>query len=339
MAARAATAATLLCLALASLGAPVAAWAAEPAEDEEVEPGFFTLWPEWGAAVVHTGWAAVVPELPIKALLNWHPPAAAGSAVKGRLLFGVQMKPSRGVHIRHPELAWTVPEVIHALEAAQAHVRQRLPGGPDLQVGDISRPGGGRFRPHFSHRNGLDVDLRYFLEGVAPGDHEHHFVAEHLLDCARTWAFIDHLVEQDAVDLMYMDVRLQKRLYKYARKQLQRTDEELDPILSYPKAKRRKSALIQHARGHFNHLHIRFRAPWARFIGSLYSFDAAVALARRVEIATTGKIKHVVRRGETLGKIAEKHRVKLADLLRWNGLKKTSKIRPGKVVFIRVARD
>ena len=81
LAARAATAATLLCLALASLGAPVAAWAAEPAEDEEVEPGFFTLWPEWGAAVVHTGWAAVVPELPIKALLNWHPPAAAGSAV------------------------------------------------------------------------------------------------------------------------------------------------------------------------------------------------------------------------------------------------------------------
>jgi murein endopeptidase len=36
-----------------------------------------------------------------------------------------------------------------------------------------------------------------------------------------------------------------------------------------------------------------------------------------------------VRRGDTLGGIARKHRVELADLLRWNGLRETSPIRAG----------
>ncbi len=40
-------------------------------------------------------------------------------------------------------------------------------------------------------------------------------------------------------------------------------------------------------------------------------------------------VDHVVRTGETLWRIARRHRVALADLLRWNGLERSSIIRPG----------
>jgi hypothetical protein len=273
-------------------------------------------------------------------LVRFHPATSVvGDRERGRLLFGIQMKPSKGVHIRHPKLAWTLPEVARALRNAAADVRAAYPGGADLQVGDLSRRHGGRFKPHFTHRAGFDVDLRYYLKGVAPGDHTRHFVGEDKLDCARTWAFIDSLIAQDAVSLIYMDYRLQRQLYRYARKTLGRSKAELEPILSMPKARRRKAALVQHARNHFSHLHVRLKAPLARFFGRLYTLAEATELQRAIDLRMTGSFDYVVRRGDTLGKIAEKHHVGLKDLRRWNRMGRRTRIKPGKVLKIRVRRD
>lgn len=50
--------------------------------------------------------------------------------------------------------------------------------------------------------------------------------------------------------------------------------------------------------------------------------------------AQSSKVYHKVRSGETLGGIAQKYRVKLSSLLRWNGLTPKSIIRPGQRLVI-----
>lgn len=50
--------------------------------------------------------------------------------------------------------------------------------------------------------------------------------------------------------------------------------------------------------------------------------------------ADTWRDHIAVRRGDTLGALARKHRVELADLLRWNGLRETSPIRAGDRLII-----
>lgn len=271
-------------------------------------------------------------------LSSWHPAASVGPINDGRLLFSAHMKPDRaaGVHTRNPPLMYTVPEAIEHLRAAHAAVRQKHPGGMDLQISDISIRKGGRFAPHFTHRHGRDVDLRYYLLDVQPGDHEHHFVGPDKLDCARLWTFFDTLIERDAVRLIYIDYRLQKRLYQYARQTLKRTPEELEPILSWPKARNRPGAIIRHAKNHFSHMHIRFKTPKASFWGSLYSPRQADALQRRLDIELRGTLDYTVRKGDTLGHIARRHRTTIEAIMQANRLTKKSKLQLGQLLQIPV---
>ena len=273
-------------------------------------------------------------ELPIALLARLHPATPVGTARRGRLLFGARMLPSEGIHLRNPDEAWGTPEGIWALQYAARVVRESLPGGFDLVVGDLSRRTGGRFYPHRTHQQGLDVDVRYYLTGIEPGDYSYHFVGPENFDPPRVWAFIEELVMLDAVELFYMDVRHQRRLYQYARDTLGRDPDSLEPLLSYPRARRHPDALIQHARGHHNHLHIRFKAPFARLFGALYTVEEAVALQRRVDLDQLGRFEHVVRRGETLGAIAARHAVDLDALRQWNRLSKRAILRPGQTLYV-----
>ncbi len=267
-------------------------------------------------------------------LVRWHPAAAFGRAGKGKLLFGVRMEPTPGIHLRNPNEAWTVPEVVQGLRDAHAAVQKAHPGGPDMVVGDISRRHGGRFRPHRSHQNGLDVDLRYYLLGEQPADYKYRHVTGKNFDTARVWTLVAHLYTEGKAERILIDYRHQRRLYRYARDKLNLSPEQLEPILSYPKARSRKDALVRHARGHHNHIHIRFDAPLARLIGSLYTPEAVTAAQRAVDLAILGQYDYVVRRGDTLSGIAAANEVTVADLRAWNGLGNRSRLRPGKVLKV-----
>lgn len=269
-------------------------------------------------------------------IAEWHPTAAVGVVTNGRLLFAAHMTDTPGIHMRHPELAFALPEVIEHLRAAGNAVRKKHPGGMDLQIGDISVRKGGKLKPHFTHQNGRDVDLRYYLLDVAPGDHTHHFVGPDKLDAKRLWTFIDTLVARDAVHLIYMDYRLQKALYDYAIRHLKRTPAELYRVMSWPKAKRRTDAVIQHAKNHFSHMHIMFKSPVSDFWGGLYTVEEASDLQRRVDLATRGSFEHTIAKGETLGHVAKKHKVSIEELMRTNRLTEKSKLRPGQVINVPV---
>lgn len=267
-------------------------------------------------------------------LLRWHPAAVIGRAGKGSLLFGVRMEPTDGIHLRNPDEAWTVPEVIQALRDAHAAVQKAHPGGPDMVIGDISRRHGGRFRPHRTHQNGLDVDLRYYLLGEQPADYKYRHVTGANFDTARVWALIAHFYTEGNTERILVDYRHQRRLYRYARDQLNLSPEQLEPILSYPKGRYRKDALVRHVRGHHNHIHIRFEAPLAHLVGSLYTPEAVSAAQRALDLAILGQYDYVVRRGDTLSGIAEANAVTVADLRQWNGLSERTRLRPGKIIKV-----
>jgi len=276
-------------------------------------------------------WRSRIPPL---TLTQWHPSVSVGRPGRGRLLFGVPMPPSPGIHIRNPGEAWTVPEVIVGLQEAHAAVEAKHPDGPDMVVGDISRRNGGRFPPHRSHQDGLDVDMRYFLLGEQPADYKYRMVTPRNFDTGRVWTLIEHLYEGGQVDRIFVDYRHQRRLYRYAILQLKKTKAQLEPILSYPRGRYRRESLVRHVKGHHNHLHIRFEAPIARTLGKLWTRDEALAFQRRMDLQVRGQFDYVVRRGDTLSAIAARNAVTVADLRTWNRLPRRLVLRPGRVLKV-----
>ena len=266
-------------------------------------------------------------------LSRFHPSVSFGKSRDGLLLFGLQVPPGPGVHVLHPRDAWAVPEAIYLLHEAAQKVRERFPGGMDLVVLDASKEHGGRFPPHGTHQQGRDIDTRYYLKGVKPGDHSLHFVGLHNLDCQRIWALIEALRPNSEV--LYMDYRIQKHLYKYALKELKMSKQDLKPLLSYPHGKRRKGALVHHFRGHWNHLHVRFRTPFAEWMASFWGEQEIKVMQRKLDLRLYGRYQYVIKKGDTLGAIASKHGVGVDDLRRWNRLKKRSILQLGQTLDIR----
>jgi len=89
---------------------------------------------------------------------------AVGRPSAGSLSGGVNL-PDRGSGYRHFRGSdsvdsddWATLELLSCLEQVGRAVRTK---GIEIGVGDLSVKGGGRFRPHVSHQNGVDADLRY----------------------------------------------------------------------------------------------------------------------------------------------------------------------------------
>ena len=262
-----------------------------------------------------------------------HPPLSLGEANKGRLMYGYKMKSAFGLWVMESEDSYTSYEVALTLFALNALVRRAHPDGPDLMVLDIAQENGGRFKPHRSHQNGGDVDLRYFLKKTPPNDHEKRYVHASKLDLERTWTFLQLVAHYDLSELIFMDHRLQKVLYEYGRDRLDMTDRELQRFLSWPVKGRRRNALVQHISNHYHHMHIRIRqktsTEWRALKLSEADEHHLAYLKNR-----TGFFEYIVQPGQTLGAIAAFNRVRLRDLLKWNEMTPSTIIRPGQVLKV-----
>jgi hypothetical protein len=268
-------------------------------------------------------------------LERWYaflPPLSVGAESRGRLLFSHRMRSAFGLRVMVPEDSNTVPEVALALYALNTFVRRAYPGGADLMVLDIAQEGGGKFNPHKTHQNGADVDVRYYIKGVPPDDHEKRWVHPSKLDLPRMWALLKALKRYDLARAVLMDLSLQKVLYEYGLKELQMDAKQLAAYLSYP-AKARGGALVKHVPNHYHHMHIRFRLGFSAQWWDLAPKEAE-ELFVRYQQSRTGFFEYVVQPGETLGAIASFHRVSLAALLRWNKMTSESLIRPGQVLKV-----
>jgi LysM repeat protein len=129
------------------------------------------------------------------------------------------------------------------------------------------------------------------------------------MDLARNWELIKSLCTLTDVQFVLVDKRIQKALYEYA---LENGENKawLDSLF-----RAGKSSLVQHAKRHADHFHIRFYNPRAQELG------------RRLQ-PLMGKVRpeenfamHRVRRGETLGAIARKYRSTVALIVKASHLR------------------
>jgi len=60
------------------------------------------------------------------------------------------------------------PDVVAAVKDVARSVRTRFPFAPKVPVGELSNRTGGQIPGHFSHQNGLDVDIFYLHQLPAP---------------------------------------------------------------------------------------------------------------------------------------------------------------------------
>jgi penicillin-insensitive murein endopeptidase len=130
----------------------------------------------------------------------------------------------------------------------------------------------------------------------------------------KTWAFVRALMTETDVEMILIDTGVQRLLNDYASKIEDAA--WLDSVLQV----RGKGArpLIRHAKGHGNHIHIRFYSPMAQEIGR----RAHSLLAKVGHVKTTsGFVLHKARSGDTLGSLARRYGTTVDAIRQANGLR------------------
>jgi hypothetical protein len=170
---------------------------------------------------------------------------------------GVQFESGPGWVVKTPAYAWGTRRAVHRLrEALRAYVRVAQ-GGPDVHVGDLSKPGGGPFPPHISHRAGRDVDIGYVLRGSVADVSRFVTATAANLDRARTWQLVRALLDTHAVAWIFMDYEVQRMLYEHALAAGTPKD-TLEALFQYPRGNRASAGVIRDWRGHADHFHVRW---------------------------------------------------------------------------------
>lgn len=177
---------------------------------------------------------------------------------KGSLVAGVQLPPGKHYHVKWKAAAWGTGEAVRSIQSAVSDYKRRMPGGPKVHVGDISKRGGGKFPPHVSHQKGRDVDVGYVLKGEKANETRFISAGSKNLDVARTWRLLKAFIDTGTVTYIFVDYKLQKLLYEHAKKK-GASESLLDELFQYPRGRGRTHGMIRHWKGHVNHFHVRFR--------------------------------------------------------------------------------
>jgi murein endopeptidase len=238
-----------------------------------------------------------------------------GFADEGRMINALQCPAGDGSAwtLVTPENAWGTSETIAYLIAAAERTKRLHPDALPLRINNISAREGGYLRPHRSHQNGRDVDLGFYYPTPNPSRSRER---EKLMDVALNWELIKSLVLLTDVQVILVDKRVQKVLYEHAL----RIGEDAAWLDSLFRAGR--DSLIQHARRHRDHFHVRFFSPRSQELGR----RVAPLLAQRPE---HNLAMHRVRNGDTLGAIAFRYRSSVKAIQKANHMKST---------FLRIAQ-
>ncbi len=183
------------------------------------------------------------------------PPKPSKKRKKGkrggkRAKVSVALPKSEHLLIKHPQLAYGTAKTIDLLQRAVGQYKRKHRGSPRVVIGDISRKGGGALRPHLSHKTGRDIDMGYVLEGGRRGAP---------VDVARTWALLQAFLDTHQVVYIFVDYRLQEKLYQHA-KARGVPQRKLDELFQYPHGRGRARGIIRHWPSHKRHFHVRFRS-------------------------------------------------------------------------------
>jgi murein endopeptidase len=123
-----------------------------------------------------------------------------------------------------------------------------------VKIGEFSKRGGGRLKPHSSHRTGRDVDIGYVVYEPAKGSRFKRATKKNL-DAEATWDLVHSLIATGGIDHIFMNAYIQRMLLPHAEREL--PPEELRRWFSVA-ARGKGEPMIKHWRGHDDHMHVRF---------------------------------------------------------------------------------
>lgn len=181
------------------------------------------------------------------------PPRSVGSANRGYLIGGMPMPEGEHWVVRNMRQSWGTPLAIRSMVAGFHHVADRFPGGSRPMLGDVSFPEGGPMRPHKSHRTGRDADIAYY--SLADPTPRFWDARSPDFDVERNWALFRYWIQNDLVEYIFVDTALQRALADYAYS----IGEDESFIRSALQTEGGARAIIRNARGHADHMHVRFR--------------------------------------------------------------------------------
>jgi LysM repeat protein len=182
------------------------------------------------------------------------PPRKQPLACPGRI---VQIASHRAYRVRNKHLAWATASTADALRRGFSLIKARHGTSIRARVLDASSRGGGRLGGHRSHRTGRDVDITYFQSRCGPAGCPVEKVGPKELDVARQWSLFRYWLDNDDVEMLFVDYALQKPLYEHAKKK-GATRKQLDRWFQYPRPAYEPHGVIRHWQGHKNHVHARF---------------------------------------------------------------------------------
>ncbi len=184
-------------------------------------------------------------------------PQSIGTPNRGKLRNGMPLPEGDSWRLRpvRRRAYGTETTVTSLVEAFQAYGEQ-FPDGPKIRVGEIAKRNGGRVAPHASHRSGRDVDIGYIFHGEDNGEDRFLQMNEKNFDVEKNWALIQEILKSGHVQSIFIGKKLQKLLYKEAAKTL--SEPELAALFEYPRTDASPHAVLQHWRGHQDHMHVRF---------------------------------------------------------------------------------
>ena len=194
---------------------------------------------------------------------------SVGSPTDGHLVGGAHLDDTSYVkvmaHDAPGDVRWGLSPLVGMIDRAAKAVSKKFPGSV-LEVGHLSRSGGGDVGDHASHESGRDADLAFYAknsegkqvfsdnmvkfagDGTASAWPGAHF------DDARNWMLVSSIVQDNAnVTHIFVSTPLRARLLAYAAK------------IGAPESVRTRAAeLMMQPHGslpHDDHFHVRIGCP------------------------------------------------------------------------------
>ncbi len=256
-------------------------------------------------------------------------PLSVGKPNAGALVNGIPMPANAGKWtVLEPGLAYGTQETVDGISKAIERVHANFPGTQPIPIGHISSKRGGYLPVHKSHQAGRDVDLGYYF--TTP---QRYFVSgtKANLDLPRTLDLIKAFFAVSDIEMIFIDTSIQKLLVAYA---VAHGEDAgwLDRTFAI-RQKQGVFAPVRHARGHRDHIHVRFASPSAvalgrRVVGMVAIHPAPAPGTKGAPAPSTAPgeklIPHKARSGDTLVILAKRYGTTVVAIVRVNGIKGTA---------------
>lgn len=190
------------------------------------------------------------PDSPVRAGAH-----GVGDPNHGRLIAGVQIPAGEHWELRFPKSAYGTTYAVRSLLAALDEFAATSGYRRPIKLGTMSRPRGGQVGSHASHQSGRDLDVRLPLRESVPAGLQ---PTARRVDWLAVWHLLDAFVETGAVQVIFLDYAMQKRVRKAAEAAGVEAG-RLDELLQWPGGSGTNHAIVRHEPGHAQHMHVRFR--------------------------------------------------------------------------------